>query len=227
MFIGHFAPALVAAAHPKAPNLGLLFVGAQLVDFGFFAFVLAGIEHLRIVPGITAMNPLDLYHMPYTHSLAGSLVWGAAFALLIYALTRNATGAWIGGGVVVSHWLLDLLVHRPDLTLAGSPPMLGFGLWDYPAIAMPLEILVIGGAILFYLSRTRAKEERGHLPLILLVILLAAFQAIDWFGSPPEAFDPSIAVMALLSYSLAALAAWWLGRSREPRKDAQQSAATL
>ena len=82
MFIGHFAPALVAATHPKAPNLGVLFVGAQLIDFGFFVFVLAGIEHLRIVPGITAMNSLDLYSMPYTHSLAGSVVWGAGFALL-------------------------------------------------------------------------------------------------------------------------------------------------
>lgn len=66
MFSGHFAPALVVAAHPKAPNLGVLFVGAQLVDFGFFAFVPTGIEHMRIVPGITAMNALDLYHMPYT-----------------------------------------------------------------------------------------------------------------------------------------------------------------
>ena len=227
MFIGHFAPAVVTAAHPKAPNLGVLFVGAQLVDFAFFGFVLAGIEHLRIVPGITVMNPLDLYDMPYTHSLAGSLVWGAAFALLIYAATKNAVGAWLGGAVVVSHWLLDLLVHRPDLTLAGSPPKFGFGLWNYPAIAMPLELLVIGGAFAFYLMHTRKRPGRGNVPLILLLVLLLAFQAVDWFGAKPEAFDPSIAVMALLSYTLASIAAWWLGKSREPAGDTQPDAATL
>lgn len=231
MFIGHFAPAFVAAAHPKAPNLGVLFVGAQLVDFAFFGFVLAGIENMRIVPGITAMNPMDLYNMPYTHSLAGSLAWGAAFALLIYALTKNAVGAWLGGAVVVSHWLLDLLVHRPDLTLAGSPPMLGFGLWNFPAIAMPLELLVIGGAVAFYLMRTRTRSGRGNLPLILLVTLLLAFQTIDWFGPPPESFDPSIAVTALLAYTLASIAAWWFGRNRETSAtkagDTQPDAATL
>ena len=231
MFIGHFAPAFVAAAHPKAPNLGVLFVGAQLVDFAFFGFVLAGIENMRIVPGITVMNPLDLYDMPYTHSLAGSLIWGAAFALLIYAITKNAVGAGLGGAVVVSHWLLDILFHRPDLKLAGSPPMLGFGLWYYPVMAMPLVLLVIGGAIAFYLLRTSKRPGRGNQPLILLVTLLLAFQAIDWFGPPPDSFDPSIAVLALLSYTLASIAAWWLGRSRETLAtmagDTQPDAATL
>ena len=227
MFIGHFAPALVAAAHPKAPNLGLLFVAGQLVDFGFFAFVLAGIEHMRIVPGITAMNGLDLYHMPYTHSLLGSLVWAAAFALLIYAFSRNWTGAWIGAAVVISHWVLDLLVHRPDLTLAGSPPMLGFGLWDRPMVAMPLEIVVIGSAFAFYLLRTRSKQGRGLAPVLVLATLLAAFQAFDWFGEAPQDYSPVMAVMALLSYSLASLAAWWVGRGRIVRGHAHQSTASL
>lgn len=227
MFIGHFAPALVAATHPKAPNLGVLFVGAQLIDFGFFVFLLAGIEHMRIVPGITAMNPLDLYSMPYTHSLVGSVVWGAGFALLIYAFTRNKVAAWIGGIVVVSHWLLDLLVHRPDLTLAGSPPMMGFGLWNHPMLAMPLEILVIGSALAFYLLRTRAKRGSGLVPMLILILMLTAYQAIDWFGPPPEEFTPMIAVMALFSYSLAALVAWWVGRGRSLRDHAHESGATL
>ena len=138
MFIGHFAPAMVAATHPKAPGLGSLFVAGQLLDFGFFGLALAGIENFRITPGITRMVPLDLYDMPYTHSLLGSAIWAAAFALLIWLFTRNRTGALIGGAVVLSHWFLDLVVHAPDLTLAGSPPKMGFALWNYPTIEMPL-----------------------------------------------------------------------------------------
>ena len=134
MFIGHFAPAMVAATHPRAPGLGTLFVAGQLLDFGFFGLALAGIENFRITPGITKMVPLDLYDMPYTHSLLGSAVWAAAFALLIWLFTRNRTGALIGGAVGLSHWFLDLLVHAPDLTLAGAPPKMGFALWNHPMI---------------------------------------------------------------------------------------------
>ena len=78
MFIGHFAPALLAAAvTPQRPRLGMYFIAAQLVDWAFFALLLLGVENMRVVPGITAMNPMDLYHMPYTHSLVGS----ACFAM--------------------------------------------------------------------------------------------------------------------------------------------------
>jgi hypothetical protein len=83
MFIGHFAPALVAATHPKAPRLPILFIAGQFVDWLFFGFVLIGVEHMRFKPGATAMNPMDLYHMPLTHSLIGSLAWAAGFAALV------------------------------------------------------------------------------------------------------------------------------------------------
>ena len=127
MFIGHWAPAMVAATRKDAPSLPVLFIAAQLVDWAFFLFVIFGIEAMRMTPGISAMNPLDLYHMPYTHSLLGSAAWAAGFGALVYVFTRNRTGATIAALVVLSHWLLDLLVHVPDLTIAGSPRQIG--LW--------------------------------------------------------------------------------------------------
>ncbi|WP_108810457.1 hypothetical protein [Sphingorhabdus sp. Alg231-15] len=214
MFIGHFAPAMVAATHPKAPGLGTLFVAGQLVDFGFFGLALFGIENFRIVSGFTVMTPLDLYDMPYTHSLLGSGVWALGFALLIWLFTRNKTGALIGGAVVLSHWLLDLLVHAPDLTLAGSPPKLGFGLWDYPAITMPLELIMTFGALAFFVFRTRSTAPRSKLALVLLVILLLAFQLINWFGPEPEAADMAMMISALVAFALAALAAAFVSRTR-------------
>src|SRR5205823_6358437 len=107
----------------------------QLLDFGWDAFVLFGIEHVRITPGITASNPLDLYDMPLTHSLLAALAWsGLAAAVTYAAMQRDPRAAMVVGLAVLSHWLLDLIVHRPDLTLAGeSTAHVGLGLWNYPA----------------------------------------------------------------------------------------------
>lgn len=213
MFIGHWAPALAAAAvSRKSPGLGTLFVAAQLVDWGFFALAWAGIEHVRIIPGHTAMNPMDLYHMPYTHSLLGSAVWAAAFAALIWMASRDRSAAVIGGAVVLSHWFLDLLVHVPDLTLAGSPPPMGLGLWNYPMIEMPLELAITFGPLAWY-----AKARPGPLvPVLVLGAILLLVQAVNWFGPPPEAPGPEMYGTALFAYALLAAVAWWVGRTRTP-----------
>ena len=212
MFIGHFAPALAAAAHPRAPKLATLFVAGQLIDWGFFALLLTGAEKMRVVPGITAMNPMDLYHMPYTHSLVGSAVWALGFAALVWLARRDLVSAGIAGAVVLSHWLLDLAVHRPDLTLAGSPPKLGLGLWNHPAIEMPLELALTFGAMWVFLSRTRGPA----LPAIVLAVVLLALQAVNWFGPVASEVTPGTSYLAFFAYGIATLSAWWLGKTRVP-----------
>lgn len=212
MFIGHFAPALVAAARPKAAGLGTLFVAAQLVDIGFAALLVPGIEKMRIVPGIAAMNPMDLYHMPYTHSLLGALLWGAIFGGLIWLATKRREAAIGAALVVVSHWFVDLLVHVPDLTLAGAPPKLGFGLWNHPALAMPLEIALIGGALVYYARRTAAPT--GNRRLWVLATLLAFAQAVDWFGPKEASYSLAIPATMLGAYALLCLVACWAGWNR-------------
>jgi len=214
MFIGHFAPALVAAARPRTAGLGTLFVAAQLVDIGFAALLIPGIEAMRIVPGISAMNPMDLYHMPYTHSLLGSLLWAAGFGALVWLATRRRAAAIGAALVVMSHWFVDLLVHIPDLTLFGAPPKFGFGLWHHPAIAMPLEIALIGGALVYYARNTRAPA--GDRRLWVLVGLLALAQAIDWFGPKQPAYSIAIPATMLIAYALLAGAAAWAGARRQP-----------
>lgn len=211
MFIGHWAPALAAAAvTSREPRLGTLFIAAQLVDWAFFAFLLVGVENMRVVPGITAMNPMDLYDMPLTHSLAGSAVWGAGFALLVWAWRGELSFALLAGAVVISHWLLDLLVHRPDLTLAGAPPKLGLGLWNHPAIEMPLEIGLTFGALALYFSRTRGPA----LPAVVLALVLALLQAVNWFGPVAQRVTPATSYLAFFAYGLATICAWWLGITR-------------
>lgn len=210
MFIGHWAPALAAAAaSKKAPPLAVLFIGAQLVDWAFFALLLLGVEHMRFSPGISAMNPMDLYHMPITHSLLGSLGFAAAFGAAIWLASRDKAAAMIGGAVVLSHWLLDLLVHVPDLTLAGSPPKLGLGLWNHPWVEMPLELGITFGALwLFTRARRPSAVRVGVLALVLL-----GLQAINWFGPVEPEVTAGTTYLAFFAYGLATLAAWWMARS--------------
>ncbi|HRE33992.1 MAG: hypothetical protein BGO58_12535 [Sphingopyxis sp. 65-8] len=212
MFVGHFAPALVAATRPRAPGLGTLFVAAQLVDIGFAALLIPGVEAMRVVPGITAMNPMDLYHMPYTHSLLGALLWGAAFGALVGAITRRREAALLTALVVVSHWFVDLIVHIPDLTFYGAPPKFGFGLWNYPLAEMPLEIGLTAAAMIYYARRTSAPT--GNRRLWILGGLLAAVQAVDWFGAKAPDYSIEIPLTMLAAYIVLALVAAWAGANR-------------
>lgn len=212
MFIGHFAPALIAAARPRAAGLGTLFVAAQLVDIGFAVLLVPGIEAMQIVPGITAMNPMDLHHMPYTHSLLGTLIWAKVFGVIVWFATKRKEAAIGAALVVASHWFIDLAVHIPDLTLYGAPPKLGLGLWNHPLVAMPLEILLIGGAFLYYLRRTEAPH--GDRRLWVLAGLLVFAQAVDWFGPKEPAYSLAVPATMLFAYALLAGTAAWAGANR-------------
>ncbi|MBK7162146.1 MAG: hypothetical protein IPH79_06375 [Sphingomonadales bacterium] len=215
MFIGHFAPAMIAARHKDAPSLPVLFIGAQLVDWAFFGLLLTGAEKMRVTPGISVMNPMDLYHMPYTHSLLGSAVFAILFGGLVSLVSKNRTAGIIAALVVLSHWFLDLLVHVPDLTLAGSPPKLGLGLWNHPLVEMPLELILTFGSLWLYAKVAKPRT----LPLAVLAGVMLLFQAVNWFGPVEPEVTTGTSLLAFVAYGLVTLAAWWVYRS-EGRKQA-------
>lgn len=211
MFIGHFAPAFLARGFTdEAPKLGTLFIAAQLVDWAFFTLAFLGIEKLRLVPGITTMNPLDLYHMPYTHSLLATVAWACAFVIMIWFFSRNGVAATWGAIVVLSHWLLDFVVHRPDLTIAGGEERHGLGLWNSPMIEVPLELGLALVAYCFYISRTKGPLVP---PLILLGTILT-FQAINWFGPQPHEIGIGLYAVPLLSFAVLTALAFWVQSTR-------------
>jgi hypothetical protein len=215
MFVGHYGPSFVAKALKASIPLWVLFLAVQLVDVFWALLVLAGIEKVRIAPGITATNPLDLYFMPYTHSLAATAGWVVAGAL-VYRALRGPGGwsaAWIVGGAVGSHWFLDLLVHRPDLPLYDDTHKVGLGLWNYPAAALALEAGLLFGAMALYYRVTRATGRGGRIGMVLFGIVMVAAQALVFFGPPPTS-DKAIAVTALVSYAVFAGVAVWLERKR-------------
>lgn len=211
MFIGHFAPAFIAAAvSPQSPRLATLFVAAQLVDWAFFALALIGVEKLRVDPGASVMVPLDLYYMPYTHSLIGAGIWALLCLGVVAILHRSLVAGALAGSVVLSHWLLDFVVHVPDLTLDGQPPKLGLGLWNYPWVAIPLELALTLGAFAFYLSRSRGPVGP---PAVLLGVLLL-LQMVNWFAPHPAAAGPFLYLQALLAFAILTALAVWVGENR-------------
>lgn len=216
MFVGHYSVALAAAADPRAPRLPVLIAASQLVDIGFFTLMLAGVEHMRLEPGATAMNPLDLYFMPYTHSLLGAAAWALGFGLLVGAVIRSRVGGLVAGVVVISHWLLDFVTHRPDLGLLGNSDKVGLGLWNHPLIAMPLELALLGIGFAVHARATRPRRPSGSWSLWALALVLLAMQAIDWFGPKPARIDAALPLQALAAYGVAMALAWWVGMTRAP-----------
>jgi hypothetical protein len=221
MFVGHYAAALVLRPLKASPSLPVLFAAVQLMDILFFSFVLAGVEAFRITPGITVMNPLDLYHMPFSHGLGGVLIQSALFGLLIAALMGD--GSRLAGGLIAtmavfSHWVLDVITHQPDMMLLREVDKIGAGLWNFPAAAMLVETLVITTALIFYLVAARPSRGTALWAAILMVVLMVGVQAINWFGPAPNPLTmhiSSIAAQGLLAYGLLIAAAVWVERTRE------------
>ena len=219
MFVGHYAPAFALKAVRNSPGLAAGFLAVQAIDIGFFTLTYFDIEKWRPNPELPGMRKIDLYFMPYTHGLVGCLVFAAVAGALAWALSpagRKATAAAIIAALVFSHWLLDLVVHRPDLALIDDHDKVGFGLWNWPEIAMPLEIctLLIGFAIYLYASKPKGPVGRIA-PFVVLAALLGV-QSIDWF-LPVSNDHLQFTVLALVSYFSIAALGFWLDRTREPR----------
>ena len=115
MFLGHFGMAMGAKAVAPGPSLGTAILAAQWADGIWPIFVLLGLERVAIVPGITRMTPLDFVSYPYSHSLVADVGWAVAFALVYGTLRGNWRGAAWLGALVLSHWVLDVIAHRPDM----------------------------------------------------------------------------------------------------------------
>jgi hypothetical protein len=206
MFVGHYSVSFATRrADPSIP-LWVLFLAVQWLDVMWAPLILLGVEKVRIVPGITATSPLDLYYMPYTHSLVAALLWSGA-ATAAYRWLRSATlrSSLFVGSAVFSHWVLDLIVHRPDLPLYDNTAKVGLGLWNYPAWAFGLEAVLLFGGIVAYLE---LRPTRRTAVLIFGVIMLGV-QAFVFFGPPPGS-PATAASTALIAYAIFAAAIWWL-----------------
>jgi len=215
MFVGHYGVAFAVKTDRNKIPLWVLFVAVQLLDFLWAPFVLLGIEKVRFVPGITATNALDLYYMPYTHSLIGALFWSAV-AFAIYKIGwRNIasnSAALLVGFAVFSHWLLDLIVHRPDLPIYDDTLKVGFGLWNYRGIEFVLEIGILLVGAVVYLKRNGAIARK--IGIIIFTAVLVLIQTSNTFLRRLPSSDRAFAITALVFYTVFAVTGFLLEKRR-------------
>jgi hypothetical protein len=191
MFVGHFAVAFAAKRAAPTVSLGTWFIACELVDLLWPVFLLLGVESVRIAPGTTAFTPLDFDHYPWTHSLLMCAAWALVMGALLWP--RHRVAAMIVSLVVLSHWFLDAIVHRPDLPLApGTDVKIGFGLWNSVAGTLVLELAMFAAGLALYLGGSQAIDRIGRYGLWGIVVLLLISYASAAFGPPP----PSVAAIA-------------------------------
>ena len=213
MFIGHFAVALAAKRATPKTSLGTLLLAAQLPDLLWPIFLLIGLEHAAISPGATAVTPLDFLDYPISHSLLADAGWGLVLAGIYVLVRTNISGACWLWALVVSHWVLDAISHRPDMPLwPGSPTMIGLGLWNSTAATLAVEVVMFGIAVGLYTAGTRPRDKIGTVALGCFVAFLALLYLGNVFGPPP----PSIKPVAIAGLGIWLLVAWgyWIDRHR-------------
>jgi hypothetical protein len=213
MFIGHFGAGFGAKAAAPKTSLGTLFLASQFIDLLWPCLLLLGAERVRIAPGITRVTPLDFEYYPISHSLLAVAGWALLFALVYRIMTRYTRGAAVVGLLVLSHWCLDLIVHRPDLPLSpGSSIRVGLGLWSSLAGTVVVELFVFAVGVVIYLRRTRAVDRVGKWSLWLLLGFLLVIYIGNLFGPPP----PSVSALAWVGQSQWLLIIWgyWIDRHR-------------
>lgn len=210
MLVGHYAPAyLLRGRRPDVP-LFAFFLAVQAPDILFFVLAPLGIEHLAIRPGVSGPLAMQLQYIPYSHSLVGVIALAAAVGLVASRVWHRAAGLALATAVV-SHWLLDLVVHVPDLPLApGVSTRVGFGLWQFTALSALVEVsLLVASAV--WLARRLPASGSACRWLYGGAAVLAVVQVPYVMWPPPQTAN-GLGLEAELLYVGAALLAWMVDR---------------
>jgi hypothetical protein len=213
MVIGHFGFGLGAKKFAPKTSLGLLFMAVQWADLLWPVLLLLNVEHVDLQPG-NPKFPLVFTDYPVTHSLLMGIVWGLCFGLIYWLIRKDLRGAFVLGICVVSHWVLDLVVHLPDLPLfpGSSSPKVGLGLWNWPVLTGIVEAALFVTGTVFYLRTTRAKNAAGKWGFWLLAVLLVVVHVAGLL-SPLPASAHAIGWAAQYQWIFVALG-FWVDRNR-------------
>ena len=215
MFLGHYGLALAAKRAAPQTSLGSLTFAAQFCDELWPILLLLGVEQVKIVPALMTMSPLDFVHYPYSHSLLLVIVWGALVGGVYYLLRRYGPGAWVMALLVVSHWFLDLPMHRPDLPLwpGANSPKFGWGFWNIGVLTYLIEFALFAAGLSFYRLATRARDRIGRWGFWAYAIVLPVIYVMSEGAPPPS--EGALAWTALGIWLFVPWA-WWVDKHRMP-----------
>jgi hypothetical protein len=202
MLVGHLSVGLIGKRVEPKISLGTWMLAVLLADLIFFPLLIAGVEHVDAGVG----------YFPYSHSLVTNAIWGGLFAAGYYLLRRYPRGAWLLFGAVLSHWVLDVISHRPDMQLSpGVSTVWGFGLWN----STPATLIVEGGfwllAIIIYLRAGHPRSGAFHFAFWIGIALLT----LVWYGNIRRGMDADAVragVGGLILFSLVVAWGYWINR---------------
>lgn len=213
MFIAHFGVGFGAKSIVPKVSLGMLFLAAQFIDLLWPTLLLLGLEQVRIVPGATVVTPLVFESYPISHSLIAVIGWALLLGVGHYLLRRDTRVSLILATLVISHWLLDLIVHQPDLPLyPGSMTLAGLNAWSSLPLTLLLEGSVFAAGVGLYARSTTAADATGRWGFYGLVVFLLLTYAANLFGAPP----PNETAIAWAGHAQWLLVLWgyWIDRHR-------------
>lgn len=213
MFAGHVGVALAATKIERRINVGVLIASAMLLDVLLWGFVLVGWETVTIPPDFIATHQPQ-FGFPYSHGLVASVGWSLLVGVTVFAhpIETGMRSAMIAGGLVFSHWLLDVLVHRPELPVAGADSTrLGLELWSHMPIALSLEAALVGiGLVLFLRSNVLPRPRR--FAIIALSLVLLAFTVLGMTFAPPPPSPAAMAASSLVTSVVVCMLFGWLAK---------------
>ncbi|HMA18159.1 MAG TPA: metal-dependent hydrolase [Thermoanaerobaculia bacterium] len=208
MFIGHYAVGFAAKRAAPKTSLGLLIGSAVLLDLMWPVFLLFGWEEVRVTRGATPFLNLDFVSYPISHSLVTSVGWALVAGGVYWIATRYRAGAlWIALGVV-SHWLLDLVAHRPDLPLWPAGPKAGLGLWNSTFATIAVEEAMLAAGLWIYVLHTSPRDRSGRWAFVAFVVFTLAIY-VSSIVSPPPPSPRAVAWVGLAAWILPFWAGWF------------------
>jgi hypothetical protein len=215
MFLGHVAVGLAAKRAVPRVSLTVLVLAAQLADVIWPVLVGLGIEQVAIEPANTRVTPLNFISYPYSHSLITLVLWAGAFAY-VFGRSRGPLAVPVLAALVVSHWVLDVVTHRPDMPIVPfGGPKVGFGLWNSVPATMVAEFAMYGAGLWIYLAATRARDRVGRWGFGVLAVFLVVVYLANVFGPPPPSVT-AIWIAASIGAAVMTWWAWWVDRHRTP-----------
>jgi hypothetical protein len=208
MFIGHFGVGLGAKKYAPKVSLGTLFIAAQWLDLLWPTLLLLHTERVEIHPELEGNKAMAFTYYPLSHSLLMVIVWSFLFGFIYWLIKKDIRSSMVISICVLSHWILDLIVHFPDLPLyPGHSPLVGFGLWGSIIGTTIAEGIIFITGIVIYLRTTTAQNKTGKVVFWILIALLVITHLSSTFTPPPSSVD-ALAWFAQLQWLFVLLAYW-------------------
>jgi hypothetical protein len=216
MLLGHIAAGLGGKYFAPRASLGTLVLAGIFADIVWVVLSVAGIEHFRIVRGYTAVSPYDMFDTPLSHGLFANLVLAIIFGGIYFLLKKDRRSSIVLSLVVLSHWVLDFISHRPDMVFIGNSwPRVGLGLWSsyWGTIAVEIGLFLIG--LILYMRTTKTRRARAVLPFILFIIYSVFLFLGTLFATPSESIV-AICFSSLTVLLILFILAYWTDKMRQP-----------